>query len=162
VQVPSRIGLDRLHRVIQRAMGWTDSHLHLFLIDGKRYGMPDPDDELGLRDERRVRLDRVAPRTGDEFLYEYDFGDGWLHRVRVESVEEGAGAPAIVRCLGGARACPPEDVGGPPGYLDFLAAVLDPRHPEHRDTLRWAGGAFDPERFDPKAVDATLRRFRVA
>ena len=48
----------------------------------------------------------------------------------------------------GARRCPPEDVSGPHGFMDFLEAVLDPAHEQHRDMVRWYGGPFDPIGFD--------------
>jgi len=157
IQVASDTTLGQLHAVIQAAMDWTDSHLHLFESDGVRYGVPDPDDELPMRDERRVRLRDVAQSASAELAYLYDFGDGWRHRVRVEEVLPPDPALRYPRCIAGERTCPPEDVGGPPGYMTFLEAVLDPRHPEHRETLTWVGGAFDPEACDLRAVNARLR-----
>ena len=67
----------------------------------------------------------------------------------------------LPRCLDGANACPPEDVGGPPGYEDFLAAIRDPAHEEHDAMLEWCGGAFDPTVFDVESVNETLRRFKL-
>lgn len=156
VEVPSVVTLGRLHAVIQAAMGWTDSHLHMFAIDGVRYGTPDLDDELPMCDERRVRLCDVAPSAPAELTYTYDFGDGWRHRVRVDAVLPADASARSARCLAGERACPPEDVGGPPGYMSFLEAVLDPHHPEHREYVTWAGGPFDPERCDLRAINAAL------
>ena len=62
------------------------------------------------------------------------------------------------RCVGGARACPPEDCGGPWGYADFLAAMADPKHEDHRDMKEWVGGKFDPEKFSVDAVNKELRQ----
>ena len=61
-------------------------------------------------------------------------------------------APRGARCVDGARARPPEDVGGPHGYADFLESLADRRHPEHADYKRWVGGHFDPGESDPVAV----------
>jgi hypothetical protein len=35
-------------------------------------------------------------------------------------------------CIDGARHCPPEEVGGPRGYADFLKAWCDPTQPERQ------------------------------
>ncbi len=91
-------------------------------------------------------------------MYKYDFGDSWRHAVRVEEVLAGDPKQRYPRCIGGARACPPEDVGGTPGYARFLRAIGDPRHPERQEYLRWLGGRFDPEAFDAGAVNPSLRR----
>jgi hypothetical protein len=51
--VPSKFSLHKLHEVIQIAMGWTNSHLHQFVIDGQHYSIPSPDDWEPVVDERR-------------------------------------------------------------------------------------------------------------
>jgi hypothetical protein len=84
----------------------------------------------------------------------YDFGDNWRHDVQLEKVVP-AGVDVLV-CLAGRRRCPPEDVGGPPGYADFLAAYGDPAHPEHDEMRQWAGAGFDPDQFDAAEVTAEL------
>jgi hypothetical protein len=61
-------------------------------------------------------------------------------------------------CVEGARACPPEDVGGVWGYQEFLEAITDPEHEDHDGLLEWAGGSFDPEAFDPAAATREMRR----
>lgn len=158
VQVPSDTSLGELHDVFQTAMGWFDGHLHQFEAGGVRYGEPSPEDWIPVRDERRMALGRIAPRVGAAFTYEYDFGDSWTHRVVVEKViapDEGGGYP---RCLGGRRACPPEDCGGVWGYQELLVALADPDHPEHDQYLDWLGGPFDPEAFDLHVVNAMLQR----
>ena len=66
-------------------------------------------------------------------------------------------APKSARCLGGARARPPEDVGGVGGYEQFLEVIDDPDHPEYRETKRWCGGHFDPEWFDLALTDKWVR-----
>ncbi|MDG4766965.1 plasmid pRiA4b ORF-3 family protein [Solwaraspora sp. WMMD406] len=156
--VPGGYTLDRVHRVIQHAMGWHDCHLHSFEIDGAQYGVPDPDGELLLRDELDVRLDVVAGK-GARLRYTYDFGDWWEHDVVVEDVSLAEPDVRYPLCLDGAGGCPPEDVGGAYGYAEFLAAVADPAHPRHADMIAWAGPRFDPHTFDPARVTTLLRRF---
>ena len=155
--VPAAIRLDRLDRVIQAAMGWTNSHLHMFIHPTGHYGTPDPD--LPLHDEREATLRDLAGRDGDAFGYEYDLGDSWEHEVLLEKLvpaEPGGRYPA---CLDGARACPPEDCGGTPGYEQLIDTLADPNHPEHHDLLQWLGiekgTDFDPAHFDP--TDANRR-----
>ena len=126
--VPGDTTLAALDRIIQAAMGWTNSHLHMFTVGGVLYAEPSPEWELEVRDERRVRLADVAREEGEAFVYEYDLGDAWRHQVVVEEVIVGgadeAGRP---RCLGGERACPPEDSGGVGGYYDMLLICAIPR-----------------------------------
>jgi hypothetical protein len=160
-QVPGDITLDRLHRVIQRVMGWTDSHLHQYVVSGRRYGTSrgewgDPQ----VLSERSARLCEVAPREKARFVYVYDFGDDWEHDVLVEKIGQPQPGQRYPVCLAGQHACPPEDCGGYPGYIDFVAAISNPKHPEHAEMLEWVGGAFDPWAFDLDAVNRALRRFR--
>lgn len=162
VVVPSDITLARLHDVIQAAMGWWDCHLHEFEIGGARYGVGDGETwGEPPRDERRARLGSLVGE-GDAFLYVYDFGDYWRHRVTVEKVRTAEPGERYPCCIGGRRACPPEDVGGPMGYTEFLAAITDPGHPEHDSMLEWVGGAFDPDAFDPADCNHRLTLGRLA
>ncbi len=164
VLVPGSITLPKLHMTFQHAMGWTDSHLHEFVIGGRRYSV-DLDDDWGpaeLIDERRFRLEKVLGPRVRTFDYLYDFGDNWHHAVIVE--ERDGLAPEDGRwpvCVAGERACPPEDVGGPWGYADFVDIVSNPRHPEYRSTLAWCGGSFSPEHFDVDRVNERLRRIKA-
>ena len=155
-QVRGDVRLSRLHEIIQVVMGWTDSHLHQFLIDGTYYRQPEDLEELGGEDENKTVLSDVVKKAGKRFLYEYDFGDGWEHELLVEKiipVEAGFRKPI---CLGGRRHRPPEDCGGVYGYHDFLEAIRDPRHKEHVEMLEWVGGAFDSEAFDLALVNRAL------
>jgi len=121
--------------------------------------VPDPEyDDLDVRDERRIVLRDLVADTAGTFVYQYDFGDSWHHAVRVEEVLSADPKQRYPRCLGGARACPPEDVGGTPGYAEFLRALANPAHSEHAEYLTWIGGSFDPEAFDAAATDRALRR----
>jgi Plasmid pRiA4b ORF-3-like protein len=157
VELPGGYTLDRVHRVVQHAMGWQDYHLHSFEIDGVQYGEPDPDGELAVRDELDVRLDAVAHK-GKRLLYTYDFGDWWEHELLVEDVFAAEPDERYPRCVAGERACPPEDVGGAFGYAELLVVLQDPTHPQHAELRRWVGGGFDPEVFDPVRATTLLRR----
>jgi hypothetical protein len=158
LEVPGDIRFDALHDVIQLAFGWEDCHLHHFVLGKTTIGMHDGEAYGPQLDERKVRLDEIA-EAKSKLIYEYDFGDGWRHRIVVEKVTPvpaGAAAPPPV-CLGGARACPPEDCGGPYGYQEKLEVLADPTHEDRADLLEWLGGSFDAEAFDLEAINQTLR-----
>jgi hypothetical protein len=107
----------------------------------------------------RYRLARLAPRVSNTIAYEYDFGDGWEHQIRVKNiVEDDKRYPGKPVCLEGERSCPPEDCGGPWGYETFLEAIRNKKHPQHKELLTWIGGSFDPEYFDLEVVNASLRK----
>ena len=155
LEVAGSTSLCELHEAIQTAFGWFDAHLHEFRIDGRNIGEPDPewDREVPVEDDRRAFLALVGLSVGGRFLYLYDFGDGWEHDIEVEAIEPAGARIRYPRVLGGARACPPEDVGGPLGYSDFLKAYRDPRNDEHEAMVEWAGPEFDPGHFDPRDVN---------
>ena len=159
IEVPADIKLGKLHDVIQITMGWTDSHLHAFIAGQTVYGAPDPEFGGGTKNERNVRLDSIV-KAGGKLVYEYDFGDGWVHEIKVEKVLDADPATHYPRCTAGKRACPPEDSGGLYGYEEFLAAISDPDHPEHSAMIDWIGGEFDPEAFDQVEVNQALWRMR--
>lgn len=161
VRVRGDIFLPRLHTVIQRVMGWQNAHLHEFVVRDVRYGEPEPDEpHYEVEAERNFSLREVAPLVGMRFEYVYDLGDGWQHDVLVERIDLPAEPLRSPTCLGGERACPPEDCGGFPGYEGLLEILRDPDHPEHEDRLDWLGGPFDPEAFDLAAVNRKLSRSR--
>ena len=120
LEVPAEIKLARLHVALQAAMGWQDYHLHAFRIGDIEYGVPNPEYEpmgVPLKDDRRATL-RSLVGVGESFVYEYDFGDGWEHEILVEAALAPRPRTRYPRVVDGARACPPEDVGGTPGYED--------------------------------------------
>ncbi|MES2186307.1 MAG: plasmid pRiA4b ORF-3 family protein [Pseudomonadota bacterium] len=160
--VPDTLMLDRLDRVIQTAMGWKNAHLHAFDVGSMRYAIPDPEwtSTVETRDERLWDLAAVLAEGTSDFVYTYDFGDDWRHRIKVEAVLQPNEKNRLSLCVAGANACPPEDVGGLPGYSDFLLAIVDPLHPEHVDMWQWNGGPFDPNGFDLNAVNAAMRKLR--
>ena len=161
IQVAADTKLGKLHHILQAAMGWTDSHLHAFRAGRTSYGVPDPDfpDDMEMENERNVRLDRITAE-GDTLIYEYDFGDGWEHELKIEKVLKAEPKTRYPVCLAGKRACPPEDCGGPWGYEHLLEVLRDPKHEEHDEMLEWAGPDVDPEAFDLGEVNRAFRRIK--
>ena len=153
--VPITIDLPLLHATLLFGMGWLGGHIHEFMIGRDNYGPTDMADLDHIADEEDVTL-RDALGAKKTFTYVYDYGDDWRHKVKVERIVT-LDAP-IDRgvCIGGENACPPEDVGGPPGYEEFLAALADPKHPEHRDLKQWIGGSFDRTAFSVDEVNERL------
>lgn len=158
LQVPGSMRLSTLHETLQIVMGWEGYHLHSFKIGGQRYTDPafDEHGELEMEDEGLYELSELVKKEGQRFIYEYDFGDSWRHTLRVEKFLPAEKDAQYPRCTGGKRAGPPEDVGGPMGYRDFLQAIADPKLPEHHEYLTWIGGAFEPEAFDLPNINRTL------
>ena len=156
VLVPGAMTLAELHDVIQTVMEWCDSHLHEFVVGGVRYGDPRWDEFDELVDERKTRLNALPLAAGKQFVYTYDFGDDWRHVIDVEAVLPVDPDAFYPVCTEAQRACPPEDIGGPPGYLIFLEAVLDAHHEQHDSMLEWAGGEFDPDYVDREEINRWL------
>lgn len=103
----------------------------------------------------------LLPKVRNKLIYEYDFGDGWLHEVLLQKIlaaEEGVRYPV---CIEGKFAAPPEDSGGTPGYCDLLEALDDPDHEGHEGSVAWLGDGFDPEFFDLERIHRRLRRIKV-
>lgn len=158
IVVPGQVTLSHLHRILQVVMGWENSHLHQFIVGATYYGEPDPEYGDTIKDYRRTRLRGIARKEGDSFVYEYDFGDSWRHVITVEDIQPWTPesiAPRL-RCLDGARACPPEDCGGIGGYEHLLEALSNPHHPDHKEMRTWVGKHFDPELFSLQAVNSAI------
>jgi hypothetical protein len=171
IVVAGNMRLDELHVVLQIAFGWTESHLHQFIIGsemprrgginallrGGRY-YSDPEFELDeAEDETKVRLDEVADQEKFRFVYEYDMGDSWMHEILVEKISVMEPDVEVPRCLEGKLAGPPEDIGGIWGYYEMLEAMADPKHERHEEMKEWIG-EYDPERFDVGKVNAELKK----
>jgi hypothetical protein len=160
VQMASETSLSKLHMIFQIVMGWTNSHLYQFEFGRVYYGEPIGVYESRMKSARTAKLAALAPSAKSKFSYEYDFGDGWRHRIGVEHVLAPAPGLRYPGCLGGSGACPPEDCGGIYGYAELLDALRDPDDPEHDTALDWLGEDFDPVAFDLEAVDKALKSFR--
>jgi len=159
IVVPQNVTLQKLHPTLLWAMGWQGGHLHEFEIARLHYGMP-PDedwpDNRPVLDESRFKLSSFIETGLRRFKYIYDFGDYWEHVVVVEGMHHRNPGSQPVARLAGENACPPEDVGGAPGYVEFLTAIHDRTHEEHADLLQWVGGSFDPTAFDLADINHRL------
>lgn len=160
VEVPMGIHLSDLHMVIQGAMGWLNSHLYHFRLGYEVFFSElDPDDDFGgpIGDERSAKdttlaeLCKLLPPTL-KFNYTYDFGDDWDHTIKVEKVEPADPNANYPRLLKAVRNCPPEDCGGPWGYVEYLEAISDPNHEQHEEFIEWGDPDFDPEEVDTKTL----------
>jgi len=150
VEVPAATTLRQLHAVIQAAMGWDDDHLYQFHRGRDTLPARLPLNELAARGVKRFTVKR--------FTYVYDMGDSWEHRIQIEKQLGADPGVSYPRFVDGAMRCPPEDVGGIPGFYGFLEAIADPRHPDHDDQLDWHGGPFDPDNLDLDRINKELNR----
>lgn len=156
IMVPSEMTLDDLAAVLEAAMGWLGGHLHLFDIDGTEYSMHSPEFEnLGL-DESEYTIGEVPLEVGTTMRWDYDFGDGWQHDVKVEAITPFVAGTGYPICLEGERACPPEDCGGPWGYEELVKVLADPDRPDPNEIREWIS-EFDPAEFDPAEATAAMR-----
>ena len=148
-----------LHLILQRVMGWKNYHLYRFEVASAEYSEPHPDNDfygLLFEDSEQATLGRLVGARGARFLYEYDFGDGWLHEIVLEDILKHQPDIRYPICVDGRRACPPEDCGGVWGYVELLEAIGDPDHEEHLDMMQWLGEEFDPDALDVDRVNRTL------
>ncbi len=160
ILVPETYSFWDLHVAIQDSMGWSDCHLHAFRFGTERSRVRT---EIGIPDNESFGTIKTLPgweipisekfnKVGSSCLYEYDFGDGWIHEVLLEGVmlkEKGSRYP---QCIDGKRACPPEDCGGVSGYYRFCQIISDPTDEEYEDMLAWIGDKYDPKYFDSEQV----------
>ncbi|MFN2260820.1 MAG: plasmid pRiA4b ORF-3 family protein [Psychroflexus sp.] len=149
--VSRNINMEQLHYIIQVAFGWENAHLFEFRNAKRqasiRVGIPDDFDmDFGgvkTLKAHRVKLEKtfVIENEAKPLWYNYDFGDDWLHRISFlkttkKDLEIFEGKPICTKAIG---KCPPEDVGGPWGYVDFLETLKDEDHPEHEELKEWYG-----------------------
>jgi hypothetical protein len=164
-QVEDKISLYALHNVLQIVMNWTNAHLHMFDINGKKYSMPDYMEEADaaaekFADEQDIILADLNLSENSTFKYIYDIGDNWDHTVVVEKISDKESGKKYPRCTEGKMACPPEDCGGIEEYYEMLKAFKDPKHEEHEDIVEWLGDDFDPEEFDIEDTNDFLSEVR--
>lgn len=166
LQVPAAFSLAALHTVIQIVMGWSDEHLHQFILGERKRGLmayftdTSMDDDEDCLDERDARLDALLVKPKDTLRYEYDFGDSWMHRLVLEKILVRPSAEASVpRCVAGERACPPEDSGGVGGWESIREVLSVPSHPEYADWSEVFDVDFDPEAFDLETINTDLAKY---
>jgi hypothetical protein len=154
--VPADYTLSQLHEIIQVTMGWQNMHLYHFRVGKLRFGEPDEEFPDEMLNARAVQLGKIIERLPKNIPYEYDFGDSWEHDLKFEKIIEWKKGMHIPQCTEGARACPPEDCGGVPGYEDILEALKNPNTKENKALLDWLG-EYDPEGFDLNDINDQLK-----
>lgn len=160
VELPISNSLKTLHLAIQAVMLFENYHLFRFDIGEASYGIRFDDDYMDppTRDAGNLRLAKLTERGVTAFTYTYDFGDDWRHSILIEEVLPADPALDYPRFVDGARRAPPEDVGGLPGFEEFLKAMTKPRHPERKSVLQWYGRPFDPEDISPDEIHARMAK----
>ncbi|KUG23070.1 hypothetical protein ASZ90_007147 [hydrocarbon metagenome] len=156
VLVDSDIKLPDLHKIIQTVMGWTNSHLHQFIIGNRYYSLPDDESFCKVVDYRRIKLDSLFNTPKSKFIYEYDFGDGWEHSIVIEKILPREKNTYYPICIDGKRSCPPEDCGGAFGYENLITIINNPEHEEYNEMMEWLGDYFAPEEFNIDEVNEFL------
>lgn len=154
ITVPANFSFHKLHLVIQAAFGWKNAHLYQFSDNGFNssivIGEPGDDDYQKVISSKKVKLSEVFTIVGQKYQYIYDFGDDWLHLIKLEKIDDAIAPKAD--CIAGKGACPPEDSGGPWGYEALKETMANPKHPEYFETKEWLGlkknELWDPNRFD--------------
>ena len=156
ILVPRDITLRQLHRTLQTVMGWTNSHLHQFVLPRQKFS--DAIYRVGTKvvNENRTELGELMGTVGARLLYEYDFGDGWQHELVLEEVLLGDESFQQM-CVAGKQCCPPEDCGGPQGFAELLNALGDANHPGHDEACEWLGD-YVSESFSSDDINRRLRR----
>jgi len=158
IQVPETYTFWDLHVAIQDAFGWTDYHLHEFEIQQPiskekiRIGIPDEDFGREILPDWKQKISDYFTLDNKKSKYTYDFGDDWLHRLLLEKILPRKVNTNYPKCIEGKRACPPEDCGGICGYEEFLYAIKNPKHEQHREMKEWIGRDFNPEYFNPSEI----------
>jgi hypothetical protein len=154
LHVSSDMNLYLLHCCIQGAMGWYNSHLHQFIVNGQYYGIPHPLIDNGLKDERKIVLKNVLKQENAYIDYEYDFGDGWQHRITLEKILPANAKQQLPVLVKGKGACPPEDCGGVYGYENLKEVMKNPEHEEFEELSDW----LEDEEFDPNDFDLEMQQ----
>ena len=150
-------------RLVDRANAWDQKFLdrigsrRVFVTRVMPWGEPT---EMEGEDEDAVTLAEVCPKVKSKLTYEYGFGDGWEHTIEVQKIIDHEPGVEYPVCLGGKKACPPEDCGGIWGYYHLLETIADPDADDHEDMVEWLGGDFDPDAFDLEEVSAVLAKWR--
>lgn len=162
-QVRDDVKLTRLHSILQVMMGWENYHLYVFDFGDFHYTDPDSIErdewDLGYLDGSNVKLrDVLLPSVGSKCQYRYDFGDNWEHTIVLEKILDPVPGESYPICIGGARACPPEDCGGTSSYAELLRVLADPEDEEYEDMKEWIGPHFDSEKFTPESANTRLLR----
>ena len=161
LQVDSKTTLYELHHIIQIAMNWSNYHLYQFEIKDPlnkariRYGNPELLDDPDAIDDRSTLISSLLTNEKEILNYEYDFGDGWNHLIKLEKIIH-IGELIHPKCLDGKLNTPPEDCGGVPGFYNFLEIMTNKKDREYKSTKKWYGGDFDPDFCDIFKINKDL------
>jgi len=155
IQVQETFSLNKLHHIIQIAFGWWNYHLYMFGKYEQRIGDPTLWADGETVWDKKVKIKDVLQKEGDKFPYEYDMGDSWKHTIVLEKIT--VDKSRVVRCIDGCRAAPPEDCGGIGGYQELIHHRYHPEKDGYIELLEWLDDDYDPEKFDLKEVNKSLR-----
>ncbi len=159
VLIKDTITFNKLHHIIQDAMGWHNCHLYEFDLGDFRIGMPYEDSYAEIQDASKIKINKYLSMVGANLIYDYDFGDSWQHQITVEKTEPIVSEEKYPTCIKGKGNCPPEDCGGIWGYYELLEAIKNKKHPNHIDMLDWLGGGFDPNEFNIEEINTRLKKY---
>lgn len=156
--VHSDIKMSDLHKIIQTLMGWENCHLHQFIVNNEYYAPEFEDiEQIGI-DYKKIKLKGLVDKEGQNFFYDYDFGDGWEHVIILEKILPDDKNFRYPLCLGGKRSAPLENCGSIPGYENLLEALKDPDNKKYEEIFEWLGPrAFEPERFYIDEINSRLK-----
>jgi Plasmid pRiA4b ORF-3-like protein len=160
ILVPSDVLLSDLHLILQTTMGWYNGHLHQFIASNGEYFVPKSEyNDMGFNTTiyDKVKLSKLLQFVGNKMVYEYDFGDGWEHVVRLVKVLPHDKAMKLPVCISGKMACPPEDCGGICGYKELMETLANPKSSDYEEMLEWVGEDFDPKEFDKAYINDRLK-----
>jgi hypothetical protein len=152
VLILSNTSLLNFHDVIQITMGWEDCHLHQFVKNKLFYSFDNYDGE----NYEDILVSDLLTKEKDKMVYEYDFGDSWLHDIILEKILPFDSEIKLPTCIAGEMCCPPEDCGGIWSYEEMKEVVKDPKHENYKEYINWLGKNFNPEFFDIKKVNKIL------
>ncbi|MES2890458.1 MAG: plasmid pRiA4b ORF-3 family protein [Bacteroidota bacterium] len=155
-----------LHHIIQIVMGWQNYHLFEFNLEGYRVGLIEESEKRNgygsdqVLDASQLKITDILSCEKETFLYNYDFGDCWMHEISIEKVLKKEAKVVYPMCIDGNYNCPPEDCGGILGFYHILNIIQDKTHPEYKETRQWVGKKYDPATFDKNKVNRKLRQLR--
>ncbi len=155
----SNVLLPDLHKMIQIIMGWTNSHLHQFIKDGVIFSGLGEESFIRSVNYNKIKLCEVLKTEGDSIIYEYDFGDGWEHKLQLVKIRNDIESKDP-ECISGERSCPPEDCGGVPGYEEILKALKNPKKKKYKGIIEWVGCDYDPDYLDIPEINERLKKKR--
>lgn len=153
LEVPSSLSLSSLAKAILLAMGWDEDHLHQFIDKGRTcYGTSVNEPEspfVQTNDGKKYAISHLLKKNGDSTVFEYDYGDSWLHLVKlIANTDYAENEKPAVRLIGGANACPPDDCGGIYHYNELLKLMRErPKSKELYEFYEWMGCKWDPTFF---------------